>query len=101
MVDFPKLSAKPKGQNDVRHSDTTQDTTQNEKKSERKPRVVLTNGAIFAAEHIQKSATEPNKDGGHHHLCSVGDTVMLTDAEFETHRAGGVAIVDQEQREAA
>lgn len=73
------------------------------KKDDRKPRVVLTEGAIFPRDWIIKSATTPTdaEGDGHHHMCSIGDTVSMTDAEFDAHQAAGVCVVDQEEREAA
>ncbi len=59
----------------------------NRAKDRRFPRVVLTEGAIFHK--------------GDHQMLRVGDLVMLTEQEFDMHRAGGVALVNQVESQAA
>jgi hypothetical protein len=62
------------------------------------PRVVLTDGAIF---HKDKLCGFVEKAEGDLRLCSVGDVVMLTDAEVEACRASGVELADVPEAEAA
>ena len=70
-------------------------------KARKLPRVVLTEGAIFHKDKLHESVTQA-PEGVDHQMLSIGDVVMLTDEEFDLHRAGGVCLVDvNEVREAA
>lgn len=67
--------------------------------NERRPRVLLTDQAVFHRDMIHESI---NLLDGEHHRLTIGDLVMLNDEEFERHRAGGIALVNPEEvREAA
>lgn len=100
MARFPRIDTE-NGERDGSVRDGS--VKQNTKKDDRKPRVVLTEGAIFPRDWIIKSATTPTdaEGDGHHHMCSVGDTVGMTDTEFDAHQAAGVCVIDQDEREAA
>ncbi len=69
-------------------------------KYRRFPRVVLTEGAIFHKDVLHDSVTI-DPDAGDHQMLRVGDLVMLTEQEFDMHRAGGVALVNQVESQAA
>lgn len=99
MATFPRLKSQSGSVSRGESSDAT--NGHEPMKTERKPRVILTEGAILPTEHVEKSATEKSDAEGAHHICSIGDVVMMTDAEFAAHQAGGVCIVDYDQREAA
>lgn len=70
------------------------------KEAERFPRVVLTDGAVFYS-NVLDGSIDRMHDVDYHHHCEVGDVVWLTDEEFAAHQAGGVCIVNREDREAA
>ena len=72
----------------------------NRAKDRRFPRVVLTEGAIFHKDVLHESVTV-DPDAGDHQMLRVGDMVMLTEQEFDMHRAGGVALVNQVEAQAA
>lgn len=96
MAGFPKLNVRPSGQS----GSGAEGKGANEPKLF--PRVVLTEGAILPIDRVEKSATEKSDvEGTVHHLCSVGDVVMMTDAEFAAHQAAGVCLVNEDAREAA
>jgi hypothetical protein len=63
------------------------------------PRTVLTDGAVFHKDWLHPSVTQSPE--GDHQVCGVGDLVMLTDEEFDAHRAGGVCLVDAQMAQAA
>jgi hypothetical protein len=74
--------------------------TETEKTEEdvRRPRIVLTEGAIFHESAVDGHNREEH-GGWDHRMCGVGDVVNLTDAEFDAHRAGGVCLVNQDEHE--
>lgn len=77
------------------------DATQDNKEPARHPRTILTEGAIVPSGWVKKSATDPSDANMAHHVCSVGDTVMMTDEEFDRHQSAGVCVVNADEREAA
>lgn len=110
-MDFPTL----RGRNGKRSQVTTeQEADQFEKEHPtdgsvkieedvRRPRIVLTEGAIFH-ESVVDNHNREEHGGWDHRMCGVGDVVNLTDAEFDAHRAGGVCLVnkdEEDQRRAA
>lgn len=95
MASFPKLKGSGNGGSEHNGDAPKRD------EPVRKPRVVLTENAIFPAPYVKKSATEPSDADMAHHVCSVGDIVMLTDEEFDRHQAAGVCVVDTDERVAA
>jgi len=58
-------------------------------------RTVMTEGAIFPRSKVLYRG-KGGSIKGDHWLCAVGDIVMLTDAEVEMYRAGGVVLMDAE-----
>lgn len=100
MAKFPKIGDDSQVPSSAYSGESVKQDTA---KEDRKPRVVLTENAIFPREWIKKSATTPTdaEGDGHHHQCSVGDTVMMTDSEFEAHQKAGVCVINQDEREAA
>jgi hypothetical protein len=67
----------------------------------RKPRVILTDGAIVRREWLHDSVVKDNDNLDGHQMCSIGDKVMMTDEEFDAHRAAGVCMVNEDERDAA
>jgi len=66
-----------------------------------KARIVLTDGAFIHRHKLHPDVVKDNDNMNDHQRLSVGDKVMLTDAEFDAHRAAGVCMVNEDERDAA
>lgn len=104
MVDFPKLrgkGAKPSTDQEGFENVSDGGAVQDNKEPARVNRVVLSEGAIFPAGWMVKTASEKSDNDDTHHIASIGDIVAMTDEEFDRHQAAGVCVVNAEEREAA